>query len=72
MHGADWRRYFKKVGDEFQANGIDYIEINVEKSGEKEKMSITMEISSYPATWVGYTQVYGTRLKAANKVLDNF
>jgi glutaredoxin len=72
MYGADWCPYCKKLRGEFDANNIDYIEIDVEKSGEKETMAKTMEISGYPATWVGYTRVNGTNLKAVNAVLKSY
>jgi glutaredoxin len=72
MYGADWCPYCKKLRGEFDANNIDYIEIDVEKSGEKETMTKTMEIYGYPATWVGYTRVNGTNLKAVNAVLRSY
>jgi glutaredoxin len=72
MYGADWCPYCKKLRGEFVANNIDYIEIDVEKSGEKETMTKTMEIYGYPATWVGYTRVNGTNLKAVNAVLRSY
>ena len=31
-----------------------------------------MEIYGYPATWVGYTRVKGTNLRAVNKVLQSY
>ncbi len=72
MYGADWCGYCKKLREEFDANDIDFIEIDVEKSGEKKTMSKTMEIYGYPATWVGYTRVKGTNLKAVNAVLQSY
>lgn len=71
MYGADWCPYCKKLRDEFNANNYDFLEIDVEKSGEKITMSKTMEIGGYPATWVGYTRVNGSNLKAVNAVLRN-
>lgn len=72
MYGADWCPYCKKLRDELQANNVDFIEIDVEKSGEKERMSKTMEIAGYPATWVGYTRVNGTNLRAVKKTLSSY
>lgn len=72
MYGADWCQYCKKLRNEFQANNIDFIEIDVENSGEKETMSKTLEIYGYPATWVGYTRVKGSNLKAVNAVLSSY
>ena len=72
MYGADWCPYCKKLREEFEANKVDYIEIDVEKSGERETMVKTMEIYGYPATWVGYTRVNGSDLKAVNAVLRSY
>jgi len=72
MYGADWCGYCKKLRDEFNANNIDFVEIDVEKSGDKETMAKTMEINGYPATWVGYTRVKGSNLKAVNNVLKTY
>lgn len=72
MYGADWCPYCKKLREELQANNVDFIEIDVEKSGEKERMSKTMAITGYPATWVGYTRVNGSNLKAVKKTLNSY
>jgi glutaredoxin len=72
MYGADWCPYCKKLREEFDANDVDFIEIDVEKSGEMQTMAETMEIYGYPATWVGYTRVNGTNLKAVNAVLRSY
>jgi len=72
MYGADWCGYCKKLRDEFQANNVDFIEIDVEKSGEKERMSRTMGVYGYPTTWVGYSRVKGGNLKAVNAALSSY
>ena len=72
MYGADWCPYCKKLREEFEASDIDFIEIDVEKSGEKETMARTMEIYGYPATWVGYTRVNGTSLRAVKATLKGY
>jgi glutaredoxin len=72
MYGVDWCGYCKKLREEFQADNIDFIEIDVEKSREKATLVKTMEIYGYPATWVGYTRVKGTNLRAVNKVLQSY
>ena len=72
MYGTDWCPYCKKLREEFEANNVDYIEIDVEKSGEMETMLKTMEIYGYPATWVGYTRVNGSNLKAVNAVMRSY
>lgn len=72
MYGTDWCPYCKKLRDEFHANGVDYIEIDVDKSADKEKILNTMQISGYPATWVGYTRVNGTSLRAVEKTVSGY
>lgn len=72
MYGADWCPHCKKLRTEFNENGVDFIEIDVERSASKETITRAMEINGYPATWVGYTRVNGSTLKAVNKVLKGY
>ncbi len=51
---------------------IDFIEIDVDRHPNKQNIMQTMEIAGYPATWVGYTRVNGTNLRAVNKVLKSY
>jgi glutaredoxin len=69
MYGTDWCGYCKKLRGEFQANNIDYLEIDVEKSGEQQRISETMGVYGYPTTWVGYARVKGTNLKAVQAAM---
>ena len=69
MYGTDWCGYCKKLREEFEANDIDYVEIDVEKSGEQQKISETMGVYGYPTTWVGYARVKGTNLKAVKAAM---
>ena len=71
MYGADWCSYCLTLRDAFIANGIDFLEIDVEKSSEKQRILRTMEINYYPTTWVGYTRVNGITLKDVKKVIKN-
>lgn len=72
MYGADWCGYCRKLRNEFNDNNVDFIEIDVDRHPSKERIMRTMEISGYPATWVGYTRVNGSNLRAVNKVLKNY
>lgn len=72
MYGADWCQFCAKLRTEFNDNDVDFIEIDVEKHAYKEKIIKAMEIHGYPATWVGYTRVNGSTLKAVNKVLKSY
>ncbi len=69
LYGADWCPYCKKLKEEFAANNIDYLEIDVEKSRNRKNIVDTLEISGYPTVWVGYTRVRGSDFKAVNKLL---
>jgi len=72
MYGTDWCGYCKKLRGEFEANNVDYLEIDVEKSGEEKRLSETMGVYGYPTTWVGYARVKGTNLKAVNAALNSY
>ena len=72
MYGADWCPYCKKLRDEFHANGVDYIEIDVDRSAYKDEILRTMQINGYPATWVGYTRVRGTDLSAVERTRNSY
>ncbi len=72
MYGTDWCGYCKKLREEFEANDVDYIEIDVEKSGEQQKISETMGVYGYPTTWVGYARVKGTNLRAIKAALESY
>ena len=65
--GKQWLQYTNNSPD-----NVDYIEIDVEKSAYKNRIIKTMEIGGYPATWVGYTRVNGTDLRAVNKVRNAY
>jgi glutaredoxin len=58
MYGTDWCPYCAALKKDFNANNTDYLEIDVEKSGEQNLLSSVMGINGYPATWVGYTRVF--------------
>ncbi len=70
MYGADWCGYCKKLREELEADNTDYIEIDVEKRRDKKRLSKIMGISGYPSTWVGYSRVNGTTLRAVKATMD--
>ena len=72
MYGADWCPYCKKLRTEFTNDNIDFVEIDVDRHAKKDLILRTMQIEGYPATWVGYTRVAGSTLKAVNKVASNY
>ena len=69
MYGADWCPYCAKLKKEFEDEGIDYTEIDVEKQKRKKKLVRVMGISGYPTTYVGYSRVDGSTLKDVKKKL---
>jgi len=72
MYGADWCPYCKKLREEFVAAEQDFLEIDVDKSHEKDLITHTLQIGGYPTTWVGYTRVNGGVLSAVEKVLNSY
>lgn len=69
MYGVVWCPYCKKLRKQFADDSMDYIEIDVEKSGEKEKMTETMGIEGYPSTWVGYIKVQGSTISDVKRAM---
>lgn len=57
MYAASWCGYCAKLRKELNNNQVDFTEIDVEKSGEKELLSQAMGVSGYPTTYVGYSRV---------------
>jgi glutaredoxin len=63
VYGASWCPYCKKLRGELNANNIDYIEIDVEKSAQRKSMTKTLEISGYPLVYFGYKRMDGPQPK---------
>ena len=72
MYGTDWCGYCKKLREELKANNVDFVEIDVEKSGEQERISKTMGVYGYPKTWVGYAQVRGVNFRAVEAAIKSY
>ena len=72
IYGADWCGYCAKLREELDAGDVDFIEIDVEKSGEQKRMSETMGVYGYPTTWVGYARVQGIDLKAVKAAMRRY
>lgn len=72
MYGTDWCGYCKRLREDLQANDMEFTEIDVEKSGEQASIEETMGVYGYPTTWVGYSPVDGTNLKAVKTALKNY
>lgn len=70
MYGTAWCPSCKKLRQEFKDNGVDYVDVDVEQSGDFDVMIKTLEIGGYPATWVGYTRINATTLSAIKKQTD--
>jgi glutaredoxin len=69
MYSVEWCGYCKKMKEDFAASNVDYLEIDVEKSGDKEWMLKTMGIAGYPAVYVGYTRVNSLKVKEITSYL---
>jgi glutaredoxin len=61
LYGTSWCPGCAELRKQFSEHGVSYVDIDVEKSGEFDKMTKVMEIGGYPAVWVGYTRVHGTQ-----------
>ena len=69
LYGVSWCPYCVKLRKEFNDKSTAFVDIDVEGSGEKERMTSVMEIQGYPALWVGYTRVSGTEYDDVMKVV---
>jgi glutaredoxin len=70
LYGAAWCQFCAALRKEFNDRGEKYVYVDVEKSGEFEKLTRVMEIPGYPAVWVGYTRVHGTTYDAVKAVVN--
>ena len=70
LYGTSWCPTCAAMRKDFEEHGVDFVDIDVEKSGEFEKLMRVMEIPGYPATWVGYTRVHGTTYNDVKAVMN--
>ncbi|MDH5571006.1 MAG: hypothetical protein OEY89_04520 [Gammaproteobacteria bacterium] len=67
MYGASWCSYCKKMREEFAGRGMDYFEIDVEKTPDQSLLVDTMQIEGFPVIYVGYHRIQGADI---NQVLN--
>jgi len=62
LYGTSWCPACAKLREDMDAEGVDFVDIDVEANGDSAKMDVltTMEIQGYPATWFGYQRMRGT------------
>lgn len=70
LYGTAWCGYCAALRKDLQENGVDFVDIDVEKSGEFDKLTRVMEIPGYPAVWIGYNRVQGTNYTAVKSALS--
>jgi glutaredoxin len=70
LYGTDRCPSCAGLRKDFRDNGIDFVDIDVEKSGEFDKIVRVMDIPGYPATWVGYTRVNGVTFSDIKAVMN--
>lgn len=70
LYGTDWCPSCAALRKDFREHGVDFVDIDVEKSSEFDKLTRVMEIAGYPAVWVGYTRVHGTTFDAVKAVMN--
>lgn len=57
MYGASWCPGCKRMRLAFAEEGIDYVELDVDASPNKAKISETMFVGGYPTIFVGYQRI---------------
>lgn len=67
IYGADWCHFCKRLARKLDGLGIEYLMVDVPKSGDEERMRKVMEISSFPTVWVGYQKIPTKRRLASIK-----
>jgi glutaredoxin len=70
LYGTSWCPGCAQLRKDFREHGVDFVDIDVERSGEFQKLTQAMEIGGYPATWVGYTRVHGTTFNDIKAVMN--
>ena len=70
LYGTDWCPSCAQLRKDFAQNKIDYVDIDVEKSGDFKQLTSVMDIPGYPATWYGYVRVHGTSLADVRDVMS--
>ncbi|MBI5007687.1 MAG: hypothetical protein HZB95_11275 [Nitrosomonadales bacterium] len=71
LYGTSWCPSCAALRKDLVENGVNFVDIDVEQSGEFDKLTKVMEIPGYPATWVGYTRVYGTTYNDVKAVINS-
>lgn len=69
MYGTSSCPNCAKLKRQLEDGNIDYLEVDVKKSGEEKLMSDTMEIETYPTIWIGYNKSYGITLDVIERYL---
>ncbi len=69
VYGADWCRYCVSLQEDLSDDGIEFIEIDVEKHRNRDGISKTMDIRGYPSAYYGFHRVSGTDIKAVKRTM---
>jgi glutaredoxin len=70
LYGTAWCGYCAALRKDLRENGVNFVDIDVEKSGEFDRLTRVMEISGYPAVWVGYDRVHGSNFSAVKAAMN--
>jgi glutaredoxin len=70
LYGTDWCPSCAALRKDLRDHNVSFVDIDVEKSGESDRMVRVMEIPGYPAVWVGYTRVHGWNYDAVMAVMN--
>lgn len=70
MYGTQWCPYCRKQREYFEANGIDYFEIDAERSDRGSLAYSILKGNGYPLTYVGYRRFDGYKPMEIVQALD--
>lgn len=57
IYGADWCGFCERLARKLDSLDINYLMVDVPKSGDEERMRKVMEITTFPSVWIGYQKM---------------
>ncbi|WNO08329.1 glutaredoxin family protein [Teredinibacter sp. KSP-S5-2] len=72
MYGADWCPYCRKLRNEMNEDNVDFLEIDVEKRGDKQQIIDTLGVYGYPVVWVGHKRVRKAELSSIYETIRQY
>jgi glutaredoxin len=69
LYGTSWCPYCASLRKDLNAEGIAFIDFDVEKSVDYKDIVDTMEIGGYPTVWYGYERLNSYKIEAIKKLI---